>query len=103
MINMDIQELLAKAFDIGNKTSYNVNFYKNVEFVEKKQMTYTELGMFLIKNNESIDLIDIYQKNILKDNNLEKKWLSCKNYLPNEVICMTYQCKECSLYREKSK
>ena len=60
--NMDIQELLSKAFDIGNKTSYRVNFPKKNGLTETKYMTYTELGMFLIKNNNIIISIDIILK-----------------------------------------
>lgn len=62
MINIDIQELLAKAFDIGNKTSYTVKFYIEYKYQETKQMSYTELGMFLIKNNTNISNIDINQR-----------------------------------------
>lgn len=59
---MDIQKLLAKAFDIGNKTEYNIRIYENDIIYTESKMTYTEFGMFLIKNNESIDLIKVYQK-----------------------------------------
>jgi len=59
---MDIKELLAKAFDIGNKTSFKVDFFNHTEFLESKEMTYTELGLFLIKNNDKIIMIHIYQK-----------------------------------------
>ena len=60
--NMDIQEILAKAFDIGNKTSFEVRFFIENEFRETKVMTYTELGMTLIKNCNDIDFVSINQK-----------------------------------------
>lgn len=56
---MDIQELLAKAFDIGNKTKFNIRIYENdVLYVESK-MSYTELGMYLVANPDKIKRIDI--------------------------------------------
>ena len=58
---MDIQEILAKAFDIGNKTKFTVRFYENEKFIESKDLTYTELGIFLIANCNKISFIDILQ------------------------------------------
>ena len=58
---MDIQEILAKAFDIGNKTSFEVDFFKENVYTGCKTMTYTELGIFLINNSKTINQIYINQ------------------------------------------
>ena len=60
---MDIKEILAKAFDIGNKTSFKVFF--NQEQLNKtnfKELTYTELGIYLVNNSDKIKCIDITLK-----------------------------------------
>ena len=58
---MDIQDILAKAFDIGNETKFTIRFYENNKFVESKELTYTELGIFLITNCKEISFVDIQQ------------------------------------------
>ena len=55
---MDIQEILAKAFDIGNKTEYKIRIYENEVLYVESEMTYTELGMYLIANPDKIKRID---------------------------------------------
>ena len=59
---MDIIEILAKAFDIGNTISFTVNIYENDICVESKVMTYTELGLYMINIKENILRIDIIMK-----------------------------------------
>lgn len=56
---MDILKILSEAFDIGNKTSYEINLFKGNTYIETKTMTYTELGILLISNNDNIHSISI--------------------------------------------
>ena len=59
---MDIQELLAKAFDIGNTITFTVKKYIRDKHIETDVLTYTELGMFLVNNKDNILSVNIIQK-----------------------------------------
>ena len=61
MINMDIQELLAKVFSISNDKEYKVKFFNENEITidKEKKLTYLQLGTELINNHSVIKEVHI--------------------------------------------
>jgi hypothetical protein len=54
---MDIKEMLKKSFNISMEKTYKV-----LVEGELKEITYMELGLFLVNNSEEIDRIEIIMK-----------------------------------------
>lgn len=63
---MDIQEILSKAFDIGNTITFTVKKYKKenqfLTHLSTEVSTYTELGIYLTSNKNNISSVNIILK-----------------------------------------
>ena len=59
-----IKDLLGKAVVIGNEAKFRVKVYwqNDEDDKEVREMTYIELGMFLVSNREDIGQIDVLMK-----------------------------------------
>jgi len=60
---MELNEALRKAYQIGQKAQFKVKVYSNDDDIkEQKEMTYIELGSYLIVNSSKIKKVDIIFK-----------------------------------------
>lgn len=55
-------ELLNKAMNIGKKTKFTVRIYENDIIYTQTNLTYIELGIYLVSNSNKINKIDIHLK-----------------------------------------
>ena len=60
---MELSKIISKSVEIANKNKYIVRFYEqnNIHYIEK-EISYMELGTFLISQKNFIKLIHIYPK-----------------------------------------
>ena len=56
---MEFKDILGHAFDLAMQKVFTVHFVSNGNR-ENKQMTYMELGMFLVSNSGKIIRIDVH-------------------------------------------
>ena len=62
---MDINELFKKSLGISLNVKFKIKYIKNnkpQELFETIELTYMELGLFLINNSSNIERIDIILK-----------------------------------------
>lgn len=55
-------ELLNKAMNIGKKTKFTVRIYENDIIYTQTNLTYIELGIYLVSNANKINIIHIHLK-----------------------------------------
>ena len=62
---MELSNIINKSMEIGNKNKYVVRFYEqdNTEFKEV-EISYMELGTFLVSQKDFIKKIHIYPKKV---------------------------------------
>ena len=62
---MELSNIINKSVEIVNKNKYIVRFYEqdNTQYKEV-EISYMELGMFLISQKDFIKLIHIYPKEV---------------------------------------
>lgn len=58
---MDFENILEKALGIANNKKFKVRFVSHMK-VETKELTYLQLGTYLITNADGIKAINIYIK-----------------------------------------
>jgi len=56
---MEFKDILGHAFDLATQQIFTVHFISN-DNRENKQMTYMELGMFLVSNSSKVIRIDVH-------------------------------------------
>ena len=58
---MELNEVLGKAYQIGQNAQFKVKVYSmdNDDTKELKEMTYIELGSYLIINSSKIKRVDV--------------------------------------------
>lgn len=60
---MELSNIINKSIEIANKNKYLVRFWNSdLTSNTEKEMTYMELGTFLIAQKEKIEIIHIYAK-----------------------------------------
>ena len=62
---MELSNIINKSIEIVNKNKYIVRFYEqdNTQYIEK-EISYMELGTFLISQKDFIEKIHIYPKEV---------------------------------------
>jgi len=59
---MDIENILSKALGIAKDKNFKIRIYDNKDIYEPKELTYLQLGTYLITNAEGIKEIRIFLK-----------------------------------------
>ena len=61
---MELSNIINKSVEIANKNKYLVRFYEQDNSYKEVEISYMELGTFLISQKNFIKLIHIYPKEV---------------------------------------